>query len=868
MPHVMSITSDCSESTDNLARFVYDCSGYYFGVFPSNIPNKTLVLLLRRTMKSPTVPSFQVIGLEKLQVLDLSWNSINKLSNNTFKDMTSLLSLDIRGNFVLAPVVPDGLFNSLIKLRTLQVEGAQFTRESSKYFIEATKSLSMLNSFVFYGGDVKFGIYMASQLTNLTSLEFRMCFNPELFSLAQILHQLRNLTKLESITIVHCYLSNVGNISLDGLKNVRSINLGCNYLNIRETISFLGSQSALSQLDTLVMDRIDMTKNIFDCNEVLFNSNVFCNLSFSSSLRRLSIQQVQFLYYETTMFRCLHNLRSISIGHNMFIDILENGRIIEPEERLPVALRWSKSLYFIKISSIVTVATTKETFCHAEDNTFDQYFIDESQFQVESTVCEAGNSDLQHGYLKLPLCLRALQVDHSGYSSDDSGNLPPVSIHVLPNNTLELLDFSYSVFHVDGLFINALSFSGLHRLRILKLRHMNIKRFYMVTFAHADNLYDIDLSDNRLELMTGKQFSQMFTKSLSISKLNLSSCGIFTLNSDFLRQFPRITFLDLSNNKLSHLALNLSWLSSNGSLIMDLSSNQISTVNDSFVESVKQMELQRSLTLKLNNNQFRCDCDTITFLKWLQNTPSLIEKKNNITCDYRGVRIALIVSVNIDDLEFQCSKFMRILYISLGSVLSSAIMGITLGVLLFKYRWHIRWYWFRLKRRIQQKISEDAFSLISTEREFICYVSYIGVSFQWIMREMVSPLEESLNSGNVFIFARNSEPGVPVIDVIMNAINSSRKLLYVVGTENNVGEREWFYFSLKLAMVERLEDIIIVYKDVTVCEIFQQRIPLLRPNRRSPIRHVQYEANDMFWPEIQQHLNSFGQEYGQEETER
>ena len=69
---VIITLSKCPVSTDKLNRLVYDCSGYYFQGFPSDIPNNTLVLLLRRTMRSPTIPPFQAIGFEKLQILDLS----------------------------------------------------------------------------------------------------------------------------------------------------------------------------------------------------------------------------------------------------------------------------------------------------------------------------------------------------------------------------------------------------------------------------------------------------------------------------------------------------------------------------------------------------------------------------------------------------------------------------------------------------------------------------------------------------------------------------------------------------------------------------------------------------------------------------
>ena len=425
------------------------------------------------------------------------------------------------------------------------------------------------------------------------------------------------------------------------------------------------------------------------------------------------------------MFQCLQNLRSISVGHNIFLDILDDGQSLNSSERIPVALKWFTSFYYIKSSSIMNVAVTKELHCNVEGNAFDQYFIDESQFQFQkqSKVCEGGKIDMRQGFIKLPSCLRALKIDHMALSFDEDNIIPPLSITFSSNNSLELLDFSHSVCQVDGLFINALRISGLHKLRIVVFRHMNIKRIYMVTLNHADSLYDIDLSDNRFEQVIGKQLSQMFIKPLNIKKLNLSFCDIVTVNDDFLRQFPQITFLDLSNNKLSNLPFNLSWLVSNDSLIMDLSFNQISTADDIFLVSIKLLELHRPITLKLSNNQFRCDCNTLNFLKWFQSTLSVIEKKENITCSYRSEKIKLIASINVDDLKFQCTKFTRILYISLGSVLSITTMGITLSVLLFRYRWHIRWYRYRVKHNILRNKNGHEGSLIFTEHVFACYVN-------------------------------------------------------------------------------------------------------------------------------------------------
>ena len=247
--------STCRVSSDSLNRLVYDCEEKDFVTFPSNIPKNTLVLLLRKTMKSPVVPSFQAIGLAKLQVLDLSWNSINTLSNDTFKDMTSLLSLDIRGNNVLI-FAPDGLFKYLINLKILKINGMNLTQETSIRFSEQTKNVISLESLVFDNGDAKFAVQIASKYTNLTALEIIHCTaNEFIFNLSSFLYELRNLTKLESITILGCSFSFVGTIyPLDWMSNITMINFACNNLDMKEAITFLGSQASLSQLDTLILD--------------------------------------------------------------------------------------------------------------------------------------------------------------------------------------------------------------------------------------------------------------------------------------------------------------------------------------------------------------------------------------------------------------------------------------------------------------------------------------------------------------------------------------------------------------------------------------------------------------------------------------
>ena len=66
----------------------------------------------------------------------------------------------------------------------------------------------------------------------------------------------------------------------------------------------------------------------------------------------------------------------------------------------------------------------------------------------------------------------------------------------------------------------------------------------------------------------------------------------------------------------------------------------------------------------------------------------------------------------------------------------------------------------------------------------------------------------------MFVFGRDAIAGIPIFDNIMEAINQSKKLLYVIGRKPDAGEVEWFHASLRYSTIESLEDIYIVYKEL------------------------------------------------------
>ena len=142
------------------------------------------------------------------------------------------------------------------------------------------------------------------------------------------------------------------------------------------------------------------------------------------------------------------------------------------------------------------------------------------------------NTDYHNVIFNVPLCLRGIQLDYFFLNSEESC-IPSMKIRFSPNNRFELFDVSQSILMVNNMKINAVSVSGLHKLGIFRLRHMNIHSVYTVKLHYCDYGKVVDLSDNRLELMTALQISKFFTTPLTIHMLNLSTCNIDKLNNDF-----------------------------------------------------------------------------------------------------------------------------------------------------------------------------------------------------------------------------------------------------------------------------------------------------------------------------------------------
>uniref|UniRef100_A0A8D2JAA2 Toll like receptor 7 n=1 Tax=Varanus komodoensis TaxID=61221 RepID=A0A8D2JAA2_VARKO len=340
-------------------------------------------------------------------------------------------------------------------------------------------------------------------------------------------------------------------------------------------------------------------------------------------------------------------------------------------------------------------------------------------------------------------------------------------------SSLENLDISDNSLN----FIPNDVFDGLPQtLKVFKLADNNIKYFNWSKLQILKNLLVLDLSNNQLITVP----HELSNCSPTLQQFILQNNRIKKLTNNFLQQAFHLKHLDLSFNKIKTLK------------------------NSSFpVNDIKNLE-----TLHLRGNPFRCNCDLVWFVWWINQTNVTVPfLATDVTCEGPGSwKGKSVVFLDLKTCELDISQFLFLLSISVITFL------MTVPVISYRYFWDV-WYFYHFcsaslkgyQRLFSSEVMYDA---------FVAYDKKDPDVTEWVLKELVEKLEDQKEKQfNLCLEERDWLPGKPVLTNLSDSIQVSRKTVFVLTNKYivNGNFKIAFYLAHQRLLDEKVDVIILIF---------------------------------------------------------
>ncbi|XP_075700865.1 toll-like receptor 2 [Rhinoderma darwinii] len=377
--------------------------------------------------------------------------------------------------------------------------------------------------------------------------------------------------------------------------------------------------------------------------------------------------------------------------------------------------------------------------------------------------------------------------------------------NVLPN--IETFNVSHNQIH--SLRTISLLTAGWLKLTQLDLAN-NFIGSYNESCEWKNSIKILVLMDNKLTVDVFRCLP------LTLEYLDMSNSQLERLNMSYFDQATNLTQLILRNNKLKFIPTG--WHNPNLQ-VLALEGNSFGVIEEGSFQTLVQL---RELTA--GNNPYHCTCDLNAFITETLNKESF--SLSDWPDDYYCYHPPSLLDTRIEFFspgKLECDVRLVV------AVSASATAFVLLVSMLLCYRFDVPWYLRATCQIIRAKYrSEDG-----QNRRDYAYHTFISYSYSdadWVRGVLLPRLENSDPPYRVCIHERDFLPGKWIIDNIIENIENSRKIIFVLS--HNFVNSEWcnyeLYFAHQRAIGHAFEDVILVVKENISMEDLPKKFCRLR----------------------------------------
>jgi len=785
------------------------------------------------------------VMLKKLEILDLSANMISNFPNGFLRKNTKLKALNLEFNCLKMIEVNPVVLPTLNFLEELSIGGNTFCNDTLNPVKQFQPRLYFTDAFLRFPNLTTLSLGKVKQLPNS---EFDESFLYKYFVYGSKYDRVdidsfkvfKHYGKLKYMDLIGCGIRVLNTRAFDGLKfkdlDLRMNQIGeeSKYANSNFRFKRHNSNQKMQNAIPEVLLDEKVADVYLDNNSLSIKSHIQIKQkaipSATVTLSKNSITSLQ--TYPLTYFNFVTHL---DLSHNKIVyireDDLQNLTMLQILDLRYNPIRYVHPKALIPLQQLTNIQLNLTEY----QQEFTIKFLNGSHQNltlkygdigsyIYALLYIYGNQSLSFPNLTA-IDLSYVKVPHYFISKNQSIFKP------LPYLTFLKMDGAQITFKPHSNF-----FSGVTLLQHLSMRECWLEEFPYIALKPLKRLTYLDLSHNKIEILT---------KPLNFILPNLKT---LLLSYNFIYKIEPGTL---------QLFLN------NGMRKFDVSFNQIKFIDP----SIFSRDVIQEMELDLRGNAVRCDCSLSDTFGWLiqsnklnnSKLPGFLPDCSPSVMNYYGDCIACDQSTSDHPLSLftytitnNCRQlflihlvawFNSIIVVFLAVALSSKVLKRQLLNLLLSG--------IRMQSSLQRSETKETSTFYAYDG-FVYYDQSNESVANWVDRSLVTYLETSSPSFRLSVVGKEDWCGTTQVQQLLLRMNASRKTIVILSEKFISTPQCQYVLSLleEWIYVKREKKCILINFDADSADMSVKKIFQKGPSRHNPysmLNYSQSENNPLFW---------------------